>query len=69
MLNLKRGNYLLTDIEVLDNITQYVKDRCGAQDWREHLYSISSYIAGGIGWGEKEVNGYFNTWLDKNGGK
>ena len=69
MLDLRRGNSLLTDLEVLDNITEYVKNNVGSQDWREHLYMVAGYVAAGIGWHEQEVNGFFNAWLNLNGGK
>ena len=63
MIDLKRGNKLMTDCEVLDNVADYIRHNVGSQDWRTHILDISGYIAAGIGWHENEVRGYLNENL------
>ena len=63
MINLHKGNKLMTDFEVLDNVANYIRQNVGSQDWQAHIYDISGYLAAGIGWHEEEVRGYLGASL------
>lgn len=55
------GKNILGDVEVLKNITTYIRCNVGEQDWADHCDNVSGYIAAGIGWHEDEVMGYFRS--------
>jgi hypothetical protein len=54
---------LLSDGEILDNIAEYIRNNVGSQDWSDHVSDISGYVAAGIQWTDKEVEGYLLTKL------
>ena len=56
---------ILGDVEVLNNITDYIKHNVGRQDWPDHVHEVSGYVAAGICWHEDEVRGYLNSKLYK----
>jgi len=56
---------ILGDVEVLNNIADYIKQNVGRQDWPDHIDYMVSYVAAGICWHEDEVRGYINSRLYK----
>jgi hypothetical protein len=58
MINLQQNKNILGDIEILNNIAGYIIRSVGSQDYADHVSNISGYIAAGIHWAEKEVEGY-----------
>ena len=54
---------ILGDVEVLNNVADYIKQNVGRQDWSDHIDYVVGYVATGICWHEDEVRGYLKSRL------
>lgn len=62
MLNIN-GEKIFTQTELLENLTTYIEDSVGENDWEDHVYMMSGYVAAMIGNDEHYVRGYLRRAL------